>query len=425
MRRVTPSRGGIVRRLPAGVIDAALASLATFATGLAAVNLLGDVERGVYAVFFTAFGLGTVLPNQLGYGPTEIISVEMRQGERLTVLRRSIRVGLPMSAFASISVVPAILVTGSVATAPLILPLAVTCAATILLSPTQDHVRRMLHIDGSSWAAAGVSAVQLAAAVVAIGSFALAGVPATWIPFGSLAIANLFSLLAGAFLITGRIRQRPDLRIIRLSELWDLGSWLFVGSLVPSLTAFGVAAVITVLAGAEALGYAEAARIVAQPVLVLGTGLTAVLAPRTMEAALHRAKADADRLLRGYTALVGGSAAVYALVIASAWGVNPMARLVPAAYVEPGLVAATIGVNVLLATAFLFGHELAAARRQRALAFVAIATAPLRLLTAATAGVTGAFARPLAQGAGIGANLVAYQVLRRDHYRVEVTEARS
>lgn len=412
-----PLRRGVARRLPAGVIDAALASLATFITGLVAVNVLDDVERGVYAVFFTAFGLGTVLPNQLVYGPTEILAVEQHVGDRLTLLPRSIRSGSLVSILAMVSVVPAIAVTWHVSDVALLVPLASTCAATILLSPSQDHVRRMLHIDGVSWWATTTSGAQLAGVVFAIAALNVAGAPPPWIPFGALAIANLCSLAVARILAGRRIRRRPPARRVRPRDLWDLGSWLFVASIIPSVTAFGVAAIVTVLAGPEAIGFAEAARIVAQPVVVLGTGLTAVLAPRIMETSIRRDRRHATRIVLGYVGLVSTAAVVYGAVVGWDWALNPMARLVPAAFSVTGLVFVAIGVNVLVATAFLVGHELAAARQQRAMALVAMVTAPLRLLVALSAGATHAFARPLAQGTGMASNLALYLRLRRRHYQ--------
>ena len=48
------SAKGLRRSLPAGVVDSAFASMATFGIGLVAVNLFNDTNRGVYAIFFNA-----------------------------------------------------------------------------------------------------------------------------------------------------------------------------------------------------------------------------------------------------------------------------------------------------------------------------------------------------------------------------------
>ena len=69
--------------LPAGVVDAGFASLATFVAGLAAVNLLSDTNRGVYGVFFAAFVVGTTFPHNLIFLPYQVYSVGRPLDERL------------------------------------------------------------------------------------------------------------------------------------------------------------------------------------------------------------------------------------------------------------------------------------------------------------------------------------------------------
>jgi hypothetical protein len=141
-----------------------------------------------------------------------------------------------------------------------------------------------------------------------------------------------------------------------------------------------------------------------------------------METAVARDLRRANRVLFGYAGIVVVAAAAYVLVAGFDWPLNPMSRIVPAAYTIDGLVAAVIGANVLVAMLFMLGHELAAARRQRPMAFVSFAVAPLRLLVASTAGVTGAFARPMAQAASIATTLLVYRPIRSRYYTQEPTE---
>ncbi len=95
---------GASRRLPAGVADAAFASLATFAAGLSAVNLFNDVDRGVYALFFTAFGLGVVLPWELILIPAEVNAVSFPVADRMRRARDTLRMGLPMALLGSLAI---------------------------------------------------------------------------------------------------------------------------------------------------------------------------------------------------------------------------------------------------------------------------------------------------------------------------------
>ena len=60
--------------------------------------------------------------------------------------------------------------------------------------------------------------------------------------------------------------------------LASTGIWFVLNVAAPSLAGFAAAAIIAWLASPEDLGYAESARVVAQPVLVFAAGLNAVRA---------------------------------------------------------------------------------------------------------------------------------------------------
>ena len=132
---------GTARRLPAGVADAAFASLATFAAGLSAVNLFNDVDRGVYAIFFTAFGLGVVLPWDLILIPAEVNAVSFPVVDRMRRARDTLRIGAPMAVLGSLAILIAALLSWSLTSSDVIWGLTITAAITTMLSPLQDHMR--------------------------------------------------------------------------------------------------------------------------------------------------------------------------------------------------------------------------------------------------------------------------------------------
>ena len=273
----------------------------------------------------------------------------------------------------------------------------------------------MLHIAELSWHAAAVSVVQFVTVLASIGVLMVLDVPAAWIPYGSLGIANGTSLITGLALarhyhIRTRRRDRSTLTDpirLRLRELIRSGSWLLAGVGAPTLAAMGSATIITFVAGPDILGYAEAARIVAQPVLVLGTGLGFVLGPRLMRAAIAREPKASRSIHLRFNTIVVASAAAYALLAAWQWPGNPMSTLLPNAFEVSWLVPATIAAHVVIAAVVPLLQELLAARQARLIGIVGMLSAPLQLIAAATAGVTGAFARPLSMVAGAGTRLYA------------------
>ena len=411
------------RRLPAGIADAAFASLATFAAGLSAVTLFNDVDRGVYALFFAAFSLGVVLPWNLILIPAEVNAVTYAVADRMRRAPDTLRIGLRASLVGSSAILVAAVLSRSLTDSDVIWGLVLTSVVATILSPLQDHMRRLLHIAEMSWRAAAVSGVQFLGVVLSLGIMLLLDTPVAVMPFGSLAFANAASLATG--LILGDVRhQRPLDEPLRFWVLAKEGRWLLAQAMLPSVAHFGAATIIAALAGAEILGYTEAARIVAQPVLVLATGLTAVLAPRAMKSAMDKdlsAARHARRLYLGFM-LAGGFA--YLIVASSDWIWNPMGYIVPAAYIIPGLVAATIVANMTMASMYLDINELLGAQMAKPMAGVAIVTSPILVLVAFTAGSTGAFARPLGMITRNAVQVGWYRSIVSRHYSGDRLNAR-
>jgi hypothetical protein len=400
--------------LPAGIVDAGFASLGTFVAGLAAVNLLSDVDRGVYAVFFAAFLVGATFPHNLVYLPSQVYSVSRAMDERLLYLGRVTVMGLGFSLLGSGAILIAAVATASHTSWSVTIALTVTAVLNLAVSTAQDNLRRMLHISERHWSAASMSIVQFATVVIVLGSMLLLGVPVVWVPFGSLFIANIASSTLGLIRAGGFGRWHTP-EGLRPGVLVKSGSWLLGQALIPTGAAFLASVVITAFAGATAMGYAESARVVAQPVLVFATGLTAVLGPKVMASAMSRNEAGASAMLRRFFQLTAGAGILYLVIAGWATPWNPMQLVVPSAYVVTGLVAATILANIAFAALFLRIEELMGARREVDLVRVALMASPLLVAVAFTAGSTGAFARPLGTLAYSGASFLPLR-----HYRDKV-----
>jgi len=398
------------RAVPAGLLDAGCASLATFAVGLQAARALPADVLGAYALFFSAFLLAAVVPTQLLLIPAEIAALAAPRAHRAQLLRQSWRLGGPASAGAAV-VATASAALAAAAERDVVVALAVSAAACAWLSPLQDHVRRTLHLAGASWRAAIVSAAQLLGVVVALLALAASGVAPVWQPFGALALANAASLAVGFGL--GRAGG-DELPRLSLPPLLRSGRWLLLAELAPTGAGFGSSVVITHLAGAAALGHAEAARIVAQPVFVLAVGLSAVLGPRSMEAAAAGSRRAADRIALPFWGVLAAAGGAYGLAASQSWPHSPLVALVPQAYVlGGGLVALWVVAHLLLGAAFPLRSELLGAGRESAAARGAVAAAAVQLATSLSAPWTGAAARPLTYVANGGALVVDYGRRRR------------
>jgi hypothetical protein len=390
-------------KLPAGIVDASLSSLATFAAGLAAVRWFDPAELGSYSVIFSAFLVGTLLPTELTYTPIQVSMIKLVAQQRLGGIVQSLGKGVQPALLGAIIVLVAFSVIWWPSKSSAEVALALTGVALTLISPMQDHLRRGLHIAERSWMAAVMSGVQLVAVVGFLLVTLSMGLDRSWAPLGSLAVANIISLCFGLFLSREAWRVRPDAPPVTVSGRWLAASSLsaFGGTLVASL-------VMTVVAGPEIVGFAEAARVAAQPVLVVTTGVTAALASRHLRAAHTVDRAAAKRVNQSFFLVIGVAGMAYLAIAGFAWSLNPLFLLIPTAYEVPLLIPVTILSNLALGFTS-FRDQLIASNKEVPMAKVDISSLVIPTIVATTAGVTGAFARPF--------GIIGQNVYRTIRYR--------
>lgn len=397
----------------AGLLDASLASLATFVVGVYAVRILDPGSLGAYALCYQAVFLATILPANLIFAPYEVAVVAHARERRIEQLRRSLALGAPVALAGALLSIAWIAVAPSEITVSTLAPLAVTGAAMVLLSPTQDHVRRILHSAGASWHAVAVSLTQLIGVIAGIVVLHYLDAPAPWVPFGALAMANLCSLMVG--LAAPRALARgPDGASPR--EIVAAGRWIFLGGLMSPASGFAAAALVSALAGAEALGYAEGARVIAQPVWVLAVGLSSVLGPRSMEAARERDHARARSVSRTFMLAVLATGILCMALVGTPWRWNPLSWLLPTAYAVPYLVLLALAGQTLTGLLFPYRSELLGGRREASLTATEAASGVARIGLAASAPVTHAYAVPLGYLAVGVARALSYVWLLRELY---------
>jgi O-antigen/teichoic acid export membrane protein len=400
------------------VVDAGVSALATFAAGLYATRHLDPTTLGAYAMAYSIFVLASWIPAASVCMPAEILATTLNQGERLSVLRDSLWRCLLVAAIAGLITSAWVLVRPAGVEDDAIVALAVTCAGASVVSPVQDHLRRMFHVAGASVAAVVVALCQLASVLVALGTLTGLGLESSAVPFGSLLVANLVSLVVGVLLVGPKLRVAPTTRLT-WRDVRRSGGPLLGAGLIPSATTFLVANLVSLFAGAAALGHVEAARILSQPVAVLGTGLNAVLGPRVTRAAHRRDRGVASHLLRRYHGLLIAAGAVYLLGVSVPREVNVLASFVPTAYAVPGLLAVSIVAYTAAGLALASRSEQLGAAREWFVARVEVEGNAARLLVGATAAWIGPFAAPAGLIVLALIRLVRYGTGIADHYLSE------
>ena len=114
-----------------------------------------------------------------------------------------------------------------------------------------------------------------------------------------------------------------------------------------------------------------------------------------MQAAHERRLDQAREVRRVFLACVLGAGAVNLVWFGAAWSLNPLAWLLPSAYVVPGLVAATICAQVLGALVFPHRSELLGARRESTYTRIELIASLVRAAVSTSALAIHAFAIPI------------------------------
>lgn len=401
------------KSIPAGLLDAGAAALATFASGVFAAIKFDPSELGVYALFFGSFLVANVIPFTVSFLPGEVRLLGEPKDHQLGGFRLTLPSGVPVAAVTSLLVMIA-WIPARDADPALVVPLAATALVAAFLSPIQDHVRRVMHLAGRSWLASATSIVQLAAAAAAILAGLVVGIDPAWVPFGSLVAANSVSLAAGLMLVQ-RHATPAEGAPYTLRSLAVSGRWLTGIALLPLGAAFLAAAIVDAAAGSEALGFAEAARIAARPLLVFVGGLSAVLNPPSFVAGRDRNRAEGLRLGRISKLLVLGPGLLLLVWMGFDWPGNPMSWLVEDAYTIQFLTAVTIIANIVWGMLFSEDSQLVGAGRERDIFKIYVVAVCVQIPIALTAPVTKSFALVFSV---LGFGVVRYLGFRRSLRRL-------
>ncbi|MEM8905377.1 MAG: hypothetical protein AAGF02_16870 [Actinomycetota bacterium] len=405
-------------RISGGLIDVAFASSATFLIGAYAVRYLEPEVLGAYGLFFSAFLLAALFPAQLLFVPAEVSILPLDERRQLATVPRSIRLSLPTGLTASVIVCALVPLAAVDVGRDELVALGLTTAVAAVLSPAQDHVRRVFHQCDRSSLAARTSVVQLVMVAAALAAWSAAGLSKAWAPFGALSVANLISI-AFALVMVRRLSGRSAGEPLSVLELVGRGRWLLYSAVVERGSGLLALAVVSIVAGTAAAGFVEATRVLSQPVLIFGMGLMAVMRPPIMRAAQRRDRARARRITIHYFGAIGlGSAALIAL-IGFDWPGNPLVTLFAPAYEEPGLLAlGVVGAAVGASTLIVRNEIIGAALEPRLPPISTTASVAMVATTAALVGPVGPYAIPIAIVArGIVLDVLQWRALH-DHYVV-------
>jgi hypothetical protein len=152
---------------------------------------------------------------------------------------------------------------------------------------------------------------------------------------------------------------------------------------------------------------------------VLSWGLSAVLGPRSVQAAQRRRREDARRTSALFTRILIAAGVGSLLVFSHRWAGNPLGGLLPTAYAVEGLVFVTIIAVLAEGMVYPNRSELLGAGREATLVRVELATIGVRLLVAAAGRELQAFAIPTGSAAAAVMRLTVFRRALRTTYANE------
>lgn len=401
--------------LAAGLVDSGVASLATFVIGLFAARHLSLEELGIYGLAFSGFIFAASVPALLVFTPVEVELLGQRPERQIGTLPRALRLGIGPAVASSVFAGSIVLLLERSAVDES-LPLIVGALVASVLSPLQDHIRRMFHQVSWNWSAAVMSITQLVVAVGALVAMSAAEVTTAWIPFGALALANLVSSALG-LVLSARRWERPPEPLVDAGQVSVVGVWLLLsGSLEQGAQFFGLT-IVTAVAGKAVVGNFEATRVLSQPMYVIATGVLSVVGPRVMHASKSADRHEAARYTSVYLAVLAVLGTAYLLVAGIEWPGNPLVTHFPNAYVTQGLMPAMIAATLVAYSGIVLRLQLIAAGRQRILASCSLAAAAIYLVaTAVATEPIGAFAVPVSTLVSSSFTIGAFLLLLRRWY---------
>ena len=402
------------RKAVLGLVDAAASSLATFAAGVAAVRLLNGAELGAYALVFSAWLLASQVTPQLLLVPAEAKLVAVSDLQRIASLRRNLLLSVPSAAFTAVAMLPVWFLVPAEVPDRSAAALLATGAVVAAILPLQEHGRRLFHLGRRHAYAAAVSVVRLVVAVASLAGGWKFGLKPSLLPFGALALGDIAALIL-AVIFSRRAGEGSAEYSWR--ELLESGRWLLAGASFGPGAGFVVSSLVTHLAGATELGTAEAARVAAQPILVLALGLSAVARPSSMEAAMDGEEARARRIGRGFWQGLAVMSLIYGGLTLLPARVNVLARLMPASFTVPGLVQLSVLAALVNGAVFLHRSELIAMDKSRQLSNAEAMSSAGRAGLASAAAALREWTVPLSFLVGGILRWVRLDIALRDAYR--------
>jgi hypothetical protein len=414
------------KAIGAGVMDSGLTSMASLLVFLYAQSVFREPsELGYFSLFMTSVLLAATLVRELIFIPAQKRVLDLDSPQRTLLVSRMISLGMKTAAGTGLTVLVAtFLVSFEPGSRGVLVPFTITAYFAAITLPAQEHSRRMLHLAGFHLSAAIVAASQLMLVIAMLAVATAVDPPEDWVPFTTIALARLLSLgvAFGLIALKRRTIATPDnaainraAQALTLKQLVYDGRWLVGGAGLVTATNMATVAIVGSIAGYQVAGYAEAARIFASPIQVLGIGLNNALSRRVLAAGRRRNRKEATRVTRITWGILAVVVVFYGAAVTGLGSIPAVRRQFSTAYEIPGLIAIWVVTFAFVSAALPRRSELIGADSEPALLRVNVWAAIAQTIAAVVGGMVGmtsiaigSAARPVALGVQSITNTIGF-----------------
>lgn len=309
---------GRSRLFGSAIMTQAVLSAANLFIGLALIRFSTEEDYGRYVLGYTVLALAIAVPGSALFGPQAVVGGKLSVDERRLLVSRlavqllSLCFMVSAAALGLVVLVPGMLLQRW---EDALLAVAVIIAAATAIR--REHFRSVLYLSRAPLDVLKSDSVYAAVSVVAavVIAYFLSGHAAPWVMVG-LAAAAWLGARRAYVVIDHKLGWSPKDNSNRLAQLWPLGQWALLGSVINWSFVQGFYFVMVALIDVRAVAAVAATRLLLMPINLMANGVGQLLLPM---AAGWFAEIGGAAVLRRLSQIAAGLLGVTLTYVAVLW----------------------------------------------------------------------------------------------------------
>lgn len=272
---------GNTRLFGSAIVTQAVLSACNLIIGLVLIRFTTEQDYGRYVLAYTVLALAIAVPNSAVFGPQAVLGGKWPLDARRQLFSRvATQLARLCWQVGGVLMLGAVLVPGVVLQRWDDVWLAAALILAAAAAIRREHLRAVLYLGRAPIDVLRSDSVYAVVAVMAAAAAALlaGGQAAPWVLLG-LALAAWAGGWRARAVVGERFGWAPDEPVNRLAQLWPLGRWALLGSMINWSFVQGFYFVMVALLDVRAVAAVAATRLLLMPINLLATGVGQLLLP--------------------------------------------------------------------------------------------------------------------------------------------------